>query len=150
MCNDINQIMDMLDWNNSEEVQEKGRRLAAEINCLKIFMQPCDAKYNKNVWENCALILYKKNDEQLQPYLFELIEWLQDMNWPGAFKILERLKDFQKYKELAYVLDESVWIAKLTENDLWLMGMSELMEQEELIEHISKNTQMILEQYKRK
>lgn len=65
MEKDINEIMDMLDWNNSPEIQAEGRILGAKINCLSVFMQPMDKEYNKNVWENCALILAAKADELL-------------------------------------------------------------------------------------
>ena len=88
---DMNEIMDMLDWNRDSDIQEEGRQLAENIKCLNVFMQPLDKQYNKNVWENCALILSKKSDDLLEPYVFDLLEWLQDMNWPGADIIYQRL-----------------------------------------------------------
>lgn len=144
MCYNINEVMDMLDWNNDLSIQEKGRNLAEEVQCLKIFMQPCDKKYNKNVWENCALILYKKSDDLLQPYLSDLIEWLQDLNWPGAFIILERLKNFQNYETLSFAVNESIRMAKATEDDLWLLGISELLVQERILEYLSDDVQLVL------
>ena len=144
----INEIMDMLDWNNDIVIQEKGRRLASEVKCLKIFMQPCDKQYNKNVWENCALIICKHKDEILQPYLFDLLNWLQDLNWPGTHVILDRLKKFKNYTMLAFAICESVKIAQATDNDLWLYGMSELLVQEKLLEYLDTKARSILEGYR--
>lgn len=137
MMNNINEIMDMLDWNNDLETQENGRILAGEVQCLKIFMQPCDRKYNKNVWENCALVISNKSDRLLQPYLLDMLDWLQDINWPGAFIIVERLKKFQNYEILAFAISEKVKVAKATADSLWLLGMSELLGQKRLLKYLA-------------
>ena len=68
----IDYIMGLLDWNNPENMQEEGRALAREVSCINVFIQPCDRKYNKNVWDNCALILSERSDEELRPYLDRL------------------------------------------------------------------------------
>ena len=68
----IDYIMDLLDWNNSVVNQAEGMKLAREIKCIKVFLQPCDENHNKNVWDNCAKILSEKTDEELSPYLIEL------------------------------------------------------------------------------
>ena len=31
----------------------------------------------------------------LEPYLIELMEWLQDLNWPGALIVLNRLSEYK-------------------------------------------------------
>ena len=84
--------MDLLDWNNSKEDQERGVKLAESVKCINVFLQPNSYRYGKNVWDNCAKILSARPDEELSLYLTELLKWLRDMNWPGAFCILERLK----------------------------------------------------------
>ncbi|MGO5549106.1 DUF5071 domain-containing protein [Wansuia hejianensis] len=35
-----------------------------------------------------------RSDKQLETYLDKILEWLQDINWPGAFWISERLENF--------------------------------------------------------
>jgi len=91
----INNIMDMLDWHKPVDVQEQGRVLARSVECIDVFIQPLHTKYNKNVWDNCAMIISERNDAELKPYLIPLFEWLQDMNWPGAFCIYDRLKSYR-------------------------------------------------------
>ncbi len=88
-------LFEMLDWNEPEEIQELGRRKAAGSGNIRCFLQPVFPKYGKNVWTNCALILAGKTDEELRPWLKDLLRWLQDMNWPGAEIIQERLEAFQ-------------------------------------------------------
>ena len=119
----IDYIMDLLDWNNSIEKQEQGVKLAKEVKCINVFLQPGSHYYGKNVWDNCAKILSARSNEELSPYLIELMAWLQDMNWPGAFCILNRLKKMvneQLFKhsyticlKCAKALDDEVWESNL-------------------------------------
>ena len=122
----------MLNWNNSAEIQAEGRRLAEHINCLSIFMQPMGERYNKNIWENCALILSGKKDALLEPYLPELLDWIRDLNWPGAMIILERLKRFRNYEWLSCTMKEKIKIAYVLNAEQWLDNLFELFTQEEL------------------
>lgn len=92
---DINQIYKMLDWRNPNEIQLEGIRMAREINDLSLLIQP---PASPSVWEWCAKILYEKTDAELEPYLDGLLGWLQDLNWPGALIILDRLKIFSGKK----------------------------------------------------
>ena len=114
----IDYIMDLLDWNNSAEDQILGIQLAREVKCISAFLQP-DAPYGKRVWDNCAKILSERTDEELSYHLISLMEWLQDMNWPGAFCIFDRL---QKYEDNhLYNTDLSICIkkAKMLNDEVW-------------------------------
>ena len=42
----IDEILDMLDWNNPSEIQEKGRGLACKAGAIKPFIQPLTPKHN--------------------------------------------------------------------------------------------------------
>lgn len=121
MC-DIDQIMSMLDWNNPLEIQMKGIELARSLNRIDLFLQPISEKYNKNVWDNCSKILCSKDDTELEPYLVPLLEWLQDLTWPGALAIKSRLKNYRGML-LTHVKDTCLKQA-LAENDLvWYDNM---------------------------
>lgn len=102
---DINHIMDMLDWNNNEDIQNKGIILSKKIPDLTVFFQPNSEKHNKNVWDNCAKIISSKTDEELNPYLILMFEWLQDMNWPGAITIYNRLMNMNFCSNYQVFLD---------------------------------------------
>ena len=88
---DVFEIMDMLDWQNTSKEQCKGIELASQLDTISVFIQPVTPRHNKNVWENCAKILSSKSDECLDGHIGRLFEWLQDMNWPGADIIYQRL-----------------------------------------------------------
>lgn len=131
----IDEIMSMLDWNQPDEIQEKGRELAGNVECFHVFLQPCYVKYNKNVWDNCALIIADKSDEELCPFLSQLFTWLEDMNWPGAFCIWDRLKQFQDKEQLIYILDESIYKAKALKRRMWLSNLCEFKGVKDSVEY---------------
>ena len=75
--------------------------------------------YGKNVWENCAKALVKRDDKELEPHLIELLEWLQDMNWPGAFCILNRLQNYGDTLSLNVSLTICLRKAKMLNDEIW-------------------------------
>lgn len=117
---DIDVIMDMLDWNNSSEIQEKGRKMAKKVRCINVFLQPGHMGHCKNVWDNCAIILSERSDQELKPYLHRLFEWLIDMNWPGAYCISERLKKYKDIEWYNYILNDCINEAKALNENIWL------------------------------
>lgn len=115
----ISKIMDMLDWNMPSEIQLKGRLLAKSVDTIIPFIQPLTSKYNKNVWENCAVILAERSDEELKPHLVKLLEWLQDMNWPGAFCILNRLQHYSDGDSIYGAINICIEKAKSCNDEIW-------------------------------
>ena len=118
--NDIDSIMDMLDWNNDAEVQKAGREMAKEVRCINVFLQPGHAGHRKNVWDNCALVLAERSDAELEPYLHELFRWLQDMNWPGAEIIRNRLQQYERTELFEFTLAECIKEADALHEENWL------------------------------
>lgn len=143
----IDDIMDMLDWNKSEEEQRRGVELGRSIRNINVFLQPCNPNACKNVWENSAKILIDKSDDLLSPYSSNLLEWIADLNWPGAELILERLKHFEKVDSLAYALSISVKTAASIHDEMWLVRMAELLDNPKLSMHLSQDTKDILQTY---
>ena len=115
----IDYIMGLLDWNNSIEKQEQGISLAKEVKCINVFLQPGSYHYGKNVWDNCAKILAARSNEELSPYLIELMAWLQDMNWPGAFCILNRLKKMVNEQLFRHSYAICLKCAKALNDEVW-------------------------------
>ena len=91
MRTSIDKIYAMLSWKNDISVQYHGIKKAKKIKNLWVFIMPILPEDSKSVWENCSKILADKSDSELKPYLNHLFEWLQDMNWPGALTIYDRL-----------------------------------------------------------
>ena len=124
---DIIKIMDMLDWHMPIEIQTQGIFLAKNIETISLFIQPLTPKYNKNVWENCAIIIAEKSDEILKPYLIELMEWLQDMNWPGAFCILDRLQKYSDNNSIHSAVNICIKKAKEYNDEVWESNLHSLL-----------------------
>lgn len=122
----IDYIMELIDWNNSVEKQEQGIRMAQEVKCINVFLQP-GSPYGKNVWDNCAKILASKTDEELKPYLIPLLEWIQDMNWPGAFCILHRIQKFTDICTLNSTINICKRRSKLLNDEVWESNLNILM-----------------------
>lgn len=118
-------IMSLLDWNQSKENQNKGIQAAREIENLDAFIQPCSKRYNKNVWENCAVILAERTDEELTPHLSKMLEWLVDLNWPGACQIFNRLVQYEKF-DIFIHLRTSIKTAIQENETQWLVTLLEL------------------------
>ena len=115
----IDYIMDLLDWNNSIEKQEQGIEMAKDVKCINVFLQPGSRYYGKNVWDNCAKILSARSNEELSPYMIELMEWLQDMNWPGAFCIFDRLKGMVNEQLFQYSYTICLKCARALDDETW-------------------------------
>ena len=124
----IDYIMDLLDWNNSIERQEQGIEMAKDVKCINVFLQPCSKNYDKNVWDNCAKILSARSNEELSPYMIELMEWLQDMNWPGAFCIFDRLKGMVNEQLFQYSYTICLKCARALDDETWESNLKMLNE----------------------
>lgn len=88
---DIDRIYEMLSWNNDIETQQIGIEEAKKVKTLWVFILPILPTSSKDVWENCAKVLASKTNNELKPYYSHLLTWLQDINWPGASIIYDRL-----------------------------------------------------------
>lgn len=127
---DITEIMDMLDWHMPSEIQSKGISLARNTETIIPFIQPLTPKHNKNVWENCAVIISERSDEEIKPHLPEMLEWLQDMNWPGAFCILNRLQKYSDENSLCNAINVCIKKAKKCKDEVWESNLRLLLHQQ--------------------
>lgn len=126
-----NELLCTLDWSMPNDVQKVGIALAKEETNIWMFIQPMNENYNKSVWENCAKVLKGKSDELLLPYLIPLIEWLQDLTWPGAEAIFERLSTIPA-ATLSGPISYSVMRAVEHDDLVWLSNISMLVQQSNL------------------
>ena len=128
---DIQNIYKMLSLEKPDEIRTEGFRLAKKIEDLSLLILPPAAP---SVWECCAQVLCEKSDVVLEPYLCSLLEWLQDLNWPGALIILERLKIFSGEKLKKPFMDCFTYANNLNNEQglMWLYYLSELLDNEEL------------------
>lgn len=129
----LDEIYESFIWDASYTHEEYESKIAVGINEAKKykylypFIQPVIPVKSKVIWGPCARVIASKSDEELKPYLFLLLEWLQDVNWPGAYTIVDRLA------EMPFSLIESEFNyckrrAEKENDELWLYGLNELEE----------------------
>ena len=148
MAIDIDTLYEMLDERKPIEVQEEAIREARKIKSLSVFMQPIEYKLS---WKNCAKVICEKTDEELKSYKYEMLEWLRDLNWPGAFLIMERLEKMNPQ----LLLNAAIYAVKqalLLKDNEWLGWMSYLLKNKKFYDALSeeKKYQRILKRYHKK
>lgn len=140
----IDELFDMLSWNSDEVTQRRGIELAKQVQCYSVFLQPHGLKHSKDVWENCAKILSEYPDEILKYCSLGMLEWLEDLNWPGAEIILDRLIKFADTSLLSIFIVHCVKEALACDQQSWLGNMSALLENESLKMNLPKDIYNVL------
>lgn len=144
---DIDRIMYLIDWKRSPAEQQEGISLAREVVCINAFFQPISSEYSKSVWDNCAAIICERSDKELLPYITDMLLWIEDLNWPGAEQIQQRLIAFQDISRLASVLDSLVPDLERLEKTSWLTFISDLLSNKKLSQTINNSTKEILTKF---
>ena len=121
----IDKLYEMLSCNNPENIQQQGIADAKKIKNLSVLIMPFE---DKTIWENCAKVLAQKNDEELKQYLPPLFEWLQDMNWPGADIIYDRLLHVAK-DMLIPIYQYSLSCAAFSSDTVWEEVLHDFMKE---------------------
>ena len=140
----INKVLDMLDWNNPIEVQEKGIELGRQVRDYKHFIMPMEPGHTWNVWDNCARILVEKTDKELRRFTPKIMMWIEDMDYPGARKILNRLKESSEVTGLVFFIKLYSKKALELSNHKWLRNMAELLDNDSIREGLPEETVAIL------
>lgn len=115
--------LDMLSWNKAEEEQEE---VLKTISGKKNFEweELIIPENRKDCWYNCARILALQSDDVLIALNDRIFEWFQDINWPGADVLIDRLHQIPPDKikanylmaiEKANVQMDEVWADNLQE-----------------------------------
>ena len=126
----IDEIYELFIWDESYTDEEyaarekRGIEEASKLKNLYPFIQPMiiPPEKSKSVWEPCAKVIALKSDSELMPFLHLLFEWLQDMNWPGAEVIFERLAQMP-YPMLEQEFRFSKTCAERENDEVWLMWL---------------------------
>jgi len=139
----IDELFEMLDEENSEEIQMKGIEEGKKIKYLSVLIRPLE---NKKVWNNCAKIIAQKPDEEIEHLVYSLLEWLKDENDPGFDIIYNRIK-LMPVQLIDYPYESKINQARKTNNEKWLINLSRLIENKELYEFLSIEDRNIMKKY---
>lgn len=147
--NNINEIYQMLNWHSRYGEQLQGIKLAKELEDISPLILPHANGESKGLWENCARALFEMSDSKLEKHLSSLLEWLQDLNWPGATIILDRLVIFSGEKLEKPFIDTCLYAISLNNEDglIWLDYLSELLDNKELKILLPKKISNVLQKH---
>lgn len=140
----IDEIMYLISWERSENEQTEGINAAEDIQCIKTFFLPMGKNGGKKVWENCAVIISRRHDDELIPYIMDMLFWIADLNWPGAEIILQRLIQMSGVQELKLAIDDIVPILVQQKKRSWLLSIYELVFEGAMTCAIKKDTLLAL------
>ncbi len=118
--NNQTDILEKLACDNTASQKKLGFIAALQETDHHYLLQPTD--YFRS-WENAAIVFLMLSDEEISPYLTDLLAWLQDLNWPGAEWILARLqrvssdllvKPLESVTKSAYDNKEESWLGYIS------------------------------------
>ena len=113
-----------LDWRRTEEEQIAARKRVGSTvgnDLSPLLMQ----NLQKSRWANAAEILAGLETSKIAQFASDLLEWLKDMNWPGAVRIFETLLKLEKH-ELLPKLELAIETARRESDEDWLEALLRL------------------------
>ncbi len=141
MC--IKNLLNNLSWNKPKSIQEDAIKqlLGIEKNKLVELVQP----NGKDCWLNAAIVLKKIGYPDIEDIVFDLLEWLKDLNWPGAIEIKELLCTIPQEKLIIYI-EDAILKAVQANDSIWLYWIKDLIETCQIMEKdfIDKNKYYVI------
>ncbi|NLG26179.1 MAG: DUF5071 domain-containing protein, partial [Clostridiales bacterium] len=95
-------------------------------------------------WDNCATLICELSDERLEALIPRLLVWLQDLNWPGACAIRNRLMALP-ISMLKRPLEITALYADLMNDDMWIEFLSAFSDHKALMAAFDPEARRILE-----
>lgn len=86
---ELNEYIKNLNWEEPQYLQDYAISMLINIEDSKLhgLLQPI----SKSHWKNAATVLKKIGYPRVKSIIPELLQWIQDMNWPGAQEIVDLL-----------------------------------------------------------
>ncbi|WP_028392633.1 DUF5071 domain-containing protein [Bacillus cihuensis] len=143
----INTLIQGLNWHNSEEVQKKSINELSKLSGKEVIILADQTELNhKACWFNSAIVLqnigYPNNKESI-PYL---MQWFQDINWPGVSTVVEIFKSIDR-EELKLHIDNAITQGLNEKDDFWIFGLLFLIDKLHMTHMYDKKPIHKLEQF---
>jgi hypothetical protein len=86
---EINRLIDDISWGVPDNVRQAAmhRLVSIDDDQISMLILPREKSY----WESAAKVLRNIGYPRVRQVLPEILEWLQDLNWPGATEVAELL-----------------------------------------------------------
>lgn len=118
-------VIERLNWNNDKYDIAAAKKELEELpdEYIKLLIQPI----SKFHWDNAAEVITNIGVDRVISIMDELLLWIQDMNWPGAIKIFNMLKESNNVLIDDYIA-QAVETAKSENDEDWLENINMLIE----------------------
>lgn len=118
--------IDDLSWYKDTATQTKAIEYLSNRNELDL--EKLVLPIAKSYWENASIVLCSYCDDKLVEILPELLVWLQDINWPGALRINNRISLIDKSKTMSCILDTMNEAVQLND-EMWICSLTKLIDE---------------------
>ncbi len=118
-------LITKLDWNDettSSEITNEIINLG--ISDLSFLLQPI----NKSYWDKAANVICELGVERYIDVLPSMMEWIQDLNWPGALRIFTELKSVDDIRVIRCIEDTVAKVILLDDME-WLYFIKLLIDE---------------------
>lgn len=115
---DINSLSWHLPIEEQRRNMAKLKITSADVSHLILPFQKQDC------WENCANLLSALSDDELIPFLPQLLEWYKDLNWPGIEVINHRIMKIPAHL-LKTALTSALHHAQSENDEEWYENLSD-------------------------
>lgn len=122
---EIRKLIGMLDWNSAQVDIDHATNKLVSIDSDKIPMLILP-EADKRLWANAALVIKKIGYPRIKEHVPNLLEWLKDVNWPGANIVMELLESVEK-DFLISCIEDTLIKAKEKDDEMWLGGLKILL-----------------------
>ena len=135
----LKQELANLSWNMPDSIQQEAieRLVSIDDEDMPQLLQPI----SKFCWENAAKVIRKIGYPRINPITSGLLEWIADMNWPGAWIIMEILEEGEP-KNLVKSIEEAIIKAYGDEDDMWMTSLKNLVTRLGLVEDDFNNSKV--------
>lgn len=114
-----------LEWNTPETVKTEAKEKLKHMDNdqLPMLLFP----HGKSCWDGAAEVITEIGLPRIHGIMPGVMEWLQDMNWPGAKIIFDYLEKQSKETMLPHI-QQALHKANEQNDQMWLYWMMYLME----------------------
>lgn len=121
---DIEELVKNLNWGNPEHIQQSAIGKLLEVNEEEAVLLAKQSKEicSKSCWYNAANILQEIGYPRNRFAILYLMEWFQDLNWPGVATVVELLN---RIYENVLVSNIKVAMGKALKDkdEMWAYGL---------------------------
>lgn len=126
--NNIRGYIKDLSWSKPEEIQKKAIKKLENIRDEDIILlaNQDDELCSKDCWGNAATVLKKIGYPRINPAIPYLMEWFQDINWPGVLTIIQSFKGIDTIILVPYI-EEAMKRAVQEDDEMWCYWLEYLV-----------------------